>query len=370
MLDHMYDVIVVGARVAGSIVAALLGDAGYRVLLVDRASFPSATLSTHFFRGAGLLAVLSRLRLLDRILALEAPPLRHCYYYSEETDSPIVGPPQEPGTLGYCLSVRRESLDAILVQRAKSAPSVEMIEHTSVAALLWEGERVVGACLATPQGPREIRARIVVGADGRHSFVARAVAASAEEETHPSRAFYYRYVRGFVGPDGRKPDVAEFLQRGDELAYIFPSDAGMTCIGLSVNRADFAWLRLAPQERFQQRLARHVGLAERVRAALPDGPVLGSGPHASYVRVPAGPGWALVGDAGLHQDPWSGLGMDMASVHATFLAESLLKWFAQGMSESEALASYHQQRNEHALSAYHRTVTLARDLRKLKRNVN
>jgi flavin-dependent dehydrogenase len=80
MLDQTYDALVIGARVAGATVAALLGDAGYRVLLIDRASFPSSTLSTHFFRGAGLLAVLSRLRILDRILALDAPPLLHCYY--------------------------------------------------------------------------------------------------------------------------------------------------------------------------------------------------------------------------------------------------------------------------------------------------
>ncbi len=370
MLDQAYDAIVIGARVAGATVAALLGDAGYRVLLVDRASFPSATLSTHFFRGAGLLAVLSRLSILDRILALDAPPLRHCYYYSEETDLPIVGPPQEPGALGYCLSVRREPLDALLLQRAASSLPVDVGEHISAAALLWEGTRVVGACLVTPDGPREVHARIVIGADGRHSFVARAVAVPAEEVAPASRALYYQYMRGFPGPDGLKPDGAEFSQRGDELAYIFPSDAGMTCVALSINLADFAWLRVAPEERFHEHLARHAGLAERVAAAEPEGPVLGCGPHPNYVRVPAGTGWALVGDAGLHQDPWSGLGMDMASVHATYLAESLISWFSQSMSELEALASYHQRRNAHAREGYHRTITLARDLRQLKRSLN
>src|SRR4051812_956267 len=104
MLDQAYDALVIGARVAGATVAALLDDAGYRVLLVDRASFPSSTLSTHFFRGAGLRAVPPRLRTLDRILPRDAPPLLHCYYYSEETALPIMGPPQEPGALGYCLS--------------------------------------------------------------------------------------------------------------------------------------------------------------------------------------------------------------------------------------------------------------------------
>src|SRR5581483_948588 len=108
MLTQSYDALVVGARIAGATVAALLGDAGYRVLLVDRASFPSATLSTHFFRGAGLLAVLERLQLLDRVLALDAPPLLHCCYYNSQTGELLVGPPQEPGMLGFDLSVRRE----------------------------------------------------------------------------------------------------------------------------------------------------------------------------------------------------------------------------------------------------------------------
>ena len=216
MLDQVYDAIVIGARIAGATVAALLGDAGYRVLLVERARFPSATLSTHFFRGAGLLAVLSRLSILDRVLALDAPPLRHCYYYSEETEQPIIEPPQEPGALGYCLSVRREPLDALLLQRAAHSPSVDVGERTSATDLLWEGERVVGASPMTPDGHRDVHARIVIGADGRHSFVARAVAAPAEEEVSASRVLYYRYVRGFPGFDELKPDGAEFSQRGDE----------------------------------------------------------------------------------------------------------------------------------------------------------
>lgn len=70
MLKQEYDVIVAGARIAGSTLAAILGDAGYRVLLVDRATFPTSTLSTHFFRGGGLLSVLNRLNVLDQVLAL------------------------------------------------------------------------------------------------------------------------------------------------------------------------------------------------------------------------------------------------------------------------------------------------------------
>lgn len=369
MPEQSYDALIVGARIAGATVAALLGDAGYRVLLVDRARFPSPALSTHLFRGAGLLAVLARLQLLDRVQALGPPLLEHCYYYSSQSPTPLVGPPQEPGALGFDLSVRREALDALLLQRARCASTVETVERSSVVELLREGGRVVGAHVVTPAGPREVRARIVIGADGRHSFVARAVAASFEEQEPGQRAMYYRYLRGFAGPDGRKADGAEFSQRDDEVAYALPSDAGVTCVALSINLADFAVLRQAPEQRFHERLEQHPALAERVRAAEACSPVLGSGPLPNYVRVPVGPGWALVGDAGLHQDPWSGLGMDMASVHATFLAEALRAWFDRDMPEKEALESYHRRRNDHALMAYHRTVSLARDLRQLKREV-
>src|SRR5689334_12900473 len=99
-------------------------------------------------------------------------------------------------------------------------------------------------------------------------------------------------------------------------------------------------------------MSHHHGLAARVAAATPLGPILGCGPERNYVRIPVGPGWVLVGDAGMHQDPWSGLGMDMASTHAVFLAEALISWFAGTMSEGDALASYHQRRNSHGIEAY------------------
>ena len=93
--------------------------------------------------------------------------------------------------------------------------------------------------------------------------------------------------------------------------------------------------------------------------------IVGCGPEPNYVRVPIGPGWALVGDAGMHQDPWSGRGMDMASMHAVFLVEALINWWSGAMPEANALATYHQQRNSHGLEGYRQTVALARDLRQM-----
>ena len=354
-----YDVIVVGARVAGSTLSALLGDKGISVLLLDRARFPSTTPSTHFFRGAGLVGVLDRLGVLDAVLGLGCPPLTREFFYDDGGAEPAEGPPQDPGVAGYCLSVRREPLDSILLNRARATGTVEFAEHAKVADLLWEGDRVAGVRLADG---RRAHAGLVVGADGRHSLVARKVRAALEHETPPCRALYYRYVSGFTGPDGAPPDAAEFSQLGDELAYIFPSDSGLTCVAVSVNLETFRRLREDFEPRFAERIARHAGLADRVATAEADGRVAGCGPERSHVRVPWGRGWALVGDAGIHQDPWSGLGMDMASVHATFLADAISDWLQGPADERTAFAGYHERRNAHALDAYNETVTLAADL--------
>ena len=141
-----YDVIVVGARIGGSTLAALLGDAGVSVLLLDRARFPSTTPSTHFFRGAGMVGVLERLGVLDRVLALGCPPLTREFHYADGGTEPEEAPPQDPGTIGYCLSVRRAPLDAILVARA--GETVDFEEHANVTDVLRDGDRVSGVQLA------------------------------------------------------------------------------------------------------------------------------------------------------------------------------------------------------------------------------
>lgn len=96
-----------------------------------------------------------------------------------------------------------------------------------------------------------------------------------------------------------------------------------------------------------------------------EGKILGSGPIANCVRKPFGAGWVLVGDAGLHLDPWTGQGMDLASTHATYLAEALIDWFKGRRSEDAALRTYHGRRNETGLGVYEETVRLAQDLRQV-----
>jgi flavin-dependent dehydrogenase len=345
----------------------LLGEAGYKVLLVDRAAFPSDTLSTHFFRGARMVDVLQRIHVLDQVMEIGSPPLRYGYWYFQGAKHPFRKMEEETvlGEIGYNLSVRRDPLDHLLVRRAAALPSVRFLERTNAAELLAENGRVTGARLVTPDGEETVSARIVIGADGRHSSVARFVKAPNEEAHPPYRGVYYCYVRNFPGPGGKEPDGIEVSILDDEIAYVFPSDDQVACIALSLNLADYAWAHKQAKERFSERIAHHKGFAERFAAATWISRLYGCGPEPNYVRMPYGPGWALVGDAGWHQDPWSGHGMDNASVHATYLADALIDWWKNNVPETEALATYRQRRNAQSLENYRITIQIAQDARRL-----
>jgi menaquinone-9 beta-reductase len=357
-----YDVAIVGARIGGSVLAAFLGDAGHRVLIVDRARFPSDTISTHFFRGGGLAGVLGELELLREVDRAGAPHLDREYVYADGAAEPTIDEPQTPGTLGYNLSVRRVTLDELLVRRAARSPSVELREGTVVTGLVRAADRVEGIRI----GDEDVRARWVVAADGHASLVAREIDPPMQEQHDPIRALYFVYVTGFARPDGgAAPDGPEFSFLGDELAYVFPSDAGVTCVALSVNLAAFPQLRSGGLTAFRDRIRHHHGIWPRFEAATITGRLLGRGPQRSTVRVPAGPGWALVGDAGMHQDPWTGEGMDSAARSARALAEILDEHLHGRLSEDDVVGRYHAARDDQGIEDFHYTVENGRDLRAL-----
>ena len=354
------DVLIVGARVAGSVLATTLGAAGHDVILVDRARFPSPTVSTHFFRGARGVEAFRQIDVLDEILALGAPPLV-CQYHHLGAAEPLLDAAQDPGDVGFCLSVRREPLDDILLRRAAREPTVRVLQETRVGNLIWDGERVTGAVVTHAGRQVRVGARFVVGADGRHSSIARQVDAPYERKDAPTRALFYRYVRDFASPAaGYGP---EFSPRGDEMVYVFPSDAGVACVAASINLAVFDEIRYTLNTSFDDVVARHPGVADRYARATPLDKVQGCGPEQAYVRKPVGAGWALVGDASLHQDPWTGRGIDFASTHARALAGALAGALS-GEDEAAALQGYWDQRNED-LDLYKLTTELAKDLTRL-----
>ena len=366
MISEVFDIVVVGARIAGSVVATKLGKSGINVLMIDKASFPSSTLSTYFFRAGRAVRVLAELGVLPEVLALDPPHLIQWYMYLNNAVTAAPNPIEPAGKIDFDLSVRREPLDDILVRRAKRCGHVRFLEKTVVKDLIWDNGRVAGVRLLNDEGEQTIRARLVIGADGRTSTVARLVDAPNEALEMGWRALYYCYAQGWNGPHGEPPDAFEISQADDELAYVFPSDGGYACLAVSVNREGFSWMKKALAARFLERFSSHKAFSNRIPALTMSGEgILGCGPTPNYMRKPFGPGWALVGDAGYHQDPWSGNGIDNATTHASFLADCLVDWFQGKRSEENALEEYHHYRNETGLPIYLETVEKSKDIRKL-----
>ena len=335
-----YDVIVVGARVAGASTAMLLARSGARVLLLDRARRGSDTVSTHALMRAGVLQ-LSRWGLLDRVVAAGTPPITSTTFRYPEEEPVTVAIRPGPG-VDALYAPRRTVLDAILVDAAVEA-GVEVRHDTVVTGLLRSPSgRVRG--VMTPRG--ELRARVVVGADGIRSAVAQEVGARVLAAGRHGSAIRYTYL------DVDVPGT-EWLY-GDGLAGgIIPTNGGVACVFVS-----------STPDRLRRRWS---GTAERGwRAALeelaPGHPVVGarrvdrfhgwSGVPA-YLREASGPGWLLVGDAGFFKDPMSTHGITDALRDAELASRALLAALDGGLDadldDSAALADYGRQRDLLAL---------------------
>jgi 2-polyprenyl-6-methoxyphenol hydroxylase-like FAD-dependent oxidoreductase len=357
---HEFDVIIVGGRVAGSVLASLLGDRGHRVLILDRATFPSDTLSTHFFRAPALRAF-SEIGTYDEIQAM-APHLTVNYNVIDGHVFPE--PVDRPEDFPFYMCVRRITLDDILIRRVRRTPNVELREGAAAHALLSEQGRISGVAWKTSGNEQQANAKIVVGADGVRSFVAKEVGAEIEQEEPVHRAMYYAYFRGIEANEG---PAAEFHYRGNNLAYCMPSDDGLTTLAVSVPLDRFDEFKKDPEGRLMSELATMSEIAPRLAGATREGPVRGSGSIPCYLRIPYGEGWALVGDASMALDPWSGQGIDQASTHAVFLANRIGE-FLDGVSDWDAaMESYHQERNDFSRKAYRNTSKFSADLRPMTR---
>lgn len=351
--DTVHDVVIVGGRVAGALTAAFAAQRGMTVLVLEARHFPSPTLSTHFFRGDGLVRALADIGALGDVLETGAPPLTCEYFYLGGSPEHTVNLPQEPGDSGYCLSVRRQPLDHAVATHVEALPGVDVQFGAEVVELLQSEDVVTGVRDAS--GARHL-AKVVVGADGRRSKVAEWVGAADQERHLAARVMYYRYLEGWRGPDGGVPDGPEFSLLGNEMVYVFPSDAGTACVALSIPLADYPAARENAANFFSDHVQRHRGLWPRYALCTPLGRLYAGPPHDSFVRQSSGPGWALVGDAGTHQDPWSGVGMDTAARQARALAELLTA------DPADWNQGYGEARNAVTLERFTSTITAAPDL--------
>jgi len=351
-----YDTIIVGARVAGSITATLLGAYGHQVLLLDRARFPSDTLSTHFFRYPALKAF-RRMGVFEEVQS--SSPHMVDMFNDVEGHTWIEAVTGEDD-VNYFLCVRRITLDAILASRVQQESNVNFIQGARFTELLYEDDSVVGAKWSDDTGEHHATARVVVGADGFYSQVAKLVQPETELFEPVHRAMYYSYFQNLASLE--KP-TAEFYFRDDHLVYVFPTDGNLTLIAVSVPISEFNSYKKDAKREMMSVLESLSELSPRLSSAEMAAPIKGAGNIPCYLRVPYGKGWALAGDSALVFDPWSGQGIDHASQHAVMLADALHEHFENKKTWNEAMSSYHLQRNRSSKKNFERTRVVARDIR-------
>ena len=344
----MFDVIVVGARCAGSPLAMLLARKGHSVLVVDRARFPSDTLSTHFMTPDAV----ERLRawgLLETVLATGCPQL-HGQLRSMQ-GMVIPANPAEPLTI----CPRRTVLDKILVDAAREA-GAEVREGTIVESVIMENGAAVGIRGRVGDEPFEERAKVVVGADGRESFIARQVGAASYNEVEGTTSGYYGYYKNFPAA------TTEIYMGGGRAMFVFPTNDEESCIGVEFFAARFPEFKSDIEGNMRKALETVPNLGERFAGATRNGKLMGLTPHKSFYRKPYGPGWALVGDAGYFRDPLLGQGINDAFRDADELALALDDTLTGAGQWDEALGAYEKQRNDATNMIYNITALLCRDL--------
>lgn len=346
----MYDAIIIGARVAGSPLAMLLARKGYRVLLTDKAVFPSDTISTHHIHQPGVLR-LKRWGLLEEVRASNAPPLTRMSF--DVGPFAIKGTPPPAEDVTEAFAPRRTVLDNILVRAAVRA-GAELREGFTVKELTKDERGINGIKGVTRKGTAVTeQARIVVGADGKHSMVARTVGAPIYNERPKLCCNYYSYWSG-VPLEG-----TELYVRDHRMFVLDRTNDGLTMVGEVLPVGEFDRMRSDLENQFMKELDVNIpSVAERLRAGNRVEPIRGSADMPNFFRKPYGAGWALVGDAGYNKDSITAQGITDSFKGAELLAEAIDAGLQGSRPMEEALAEYEERRNRDAFPLYEMTCQL------------
>ena len=345
------DVVVVGARCAGAALAMLLARQGHRVVVVDRATFPSDTLSTHAIARGGVVQ-LARWGLLDAVLDSGAPAIRRVRFHAggDVVDRQIKG----RSGVDLLVAPRRHVLDQLLVDAAIEA-GAEVRTGVSVTGVTRHLGRVTG--IVGHDAQREtvrISARFVVGADGLRSRVAREVPAQVAVRRPPGGAAHYAYV---ARPDW---DGFEFHIADRVMAGVFPTHGGEANVWVCGPGDHVERLRGDRPAGFLTLMASaNPELAERVAAAGHTGPRRGVAGLPNHIRRAWGPGWALVGDAAMHRDPVTGHGITDAFRDAELMARTLDRVLRGEEAEAAAGRAYEARRRELVHEQFDATVRMS-----------
>lgn len=311
-----YDVVISGASLAGSAAAILLARRGARVALLERRSDPEAykVLCTHSVH-AGAYPVLDELGLIPALEEAGAVRNEARWYTRWGWIEPRAAPagPELP----YAYNIRRSTLDPLIRSRAAQTPGVDLLLGHRVTGLVREDGRTLGVRASTSQGEREVRARLVVGADGKDSAVAKIAGVPARRYEN-ARFGYLAHFRNLPLHGG----VGQTWFLEPDMAYAFPNDDGVTVIAVLPDKKRLPAFREDLEGSFMD-FVRALPEAPPIDSAERITKIIGSVNYPLHSRKPTAPGVALIGDAALTGDPLWGVGCGWALQSAQWLADAV-----------------------------------------------
>ena len=346
-------VVVVGGRVAGSATAMLLARRGYDVIVLERAMFPSDTISTHCVARSGVVQ-LERWGLLDTVLESGAPAIRQVTFHA--AGAPITRTIRATAGVDLLVAPRRHVLDGIVAAAAERA-GAEVRHGLTVTGVRRDTHgRVTGVAGHDRAGASlSIGGRFVIGADGLRSSVARLVGAALEEVRPDGGATQYAYYAGIPWPG------IEFYVAERSFAGVFPTHGG-ACIWVCTPAADARTARRRSDSRSDHspRCSSVAPTTDRAPSRRP-ADLAGAGllRQPNQIRRSHGRGWALVGDAGYYRDAITAYGISDAFRDAELLATALDDALCSGADDTDALAAYQRERDRLLREIFEITCQLA-----------
>ena len=354
--DARYDVIIVGASIAGASMAIALGERGYSILLLDKACFPRDKACGEGLMPEGV-GILERLGLADDILARGARPFHRMCYRSLDGVWAEAEFPSARASPNYGLVLPRRALDHALFERARAKRNVDTREGLCVVSLCMQGEKVEGVTGRTRYGERHqsYTAPLTIGADGIHSIFHRPCGLNRSL----LRRRRFGVTGHFIGVSGLSDRVEVLLQRWGEI-YVAPGPADITLVALLLEERAMEDFRHGLQAAYETLVRSAPGLRERVVGAELAPPVSAVGPLGFTVDRCYGPGFLLIGDAAGFFDPISGMGMTLALKSVQAALPIVERALASGDVSAATLAPYAKLRSEAVEDAVRFTRLLLR----------
>jgi flavin-dependent dehydrogenase len=355
-----YDAVVIGARCAGAATALLLAEAGHRVLLADRSRDPAEPMSTRYIHQPGV----ARLRDWGVLPALLAAGCRRLTGLSHTVGGVTVGGPLPAyDGVDFAVAPARVLLDRLLVEAARES-GAEYLPGVSLTGLTWCDGRVAGVRLRGQDGAAaQPKARVVIGADGMRSTVARLCDAAQTADDGRRTCVYYtgwRLADADFGDGFGATDHVRLVETSDAYLGVIPTDDGISLIATYAPQSAFARLRTDPAAAHLDMIrALTPGLYEALRGRSPALRLTGSGDQRNFLRAPTGPGWALVGDAGQHKDSITARGITDAFLQAELLAQVLAGRCGAQRTVDLALAEFARRRDGLLAESYAATLRAA-----------